>query len=600
MGNYRAICPAFLAALVFSAAAAGAREIHVAKSGNDQNAGTPQAPYLTINKAAQEALPGDTVVIHEGTFREWVKPARGGESDARRIVYRAAEKGKAVLKGSERITTWRRPTSNAEARESRVWKVVLPDTFFGDYNPFKLNVYGGWLNYGEWHHRGAVYLDGEALSERQSIDEVRSTPRTWFTASTEGKTLIWANFGSADPNTALTEINVRECVFFPEKTGLGFLTLDGLTVMHSAENWAPPGSHQKGAIGANWGKSWIIQNCEVSDAKCVGICLGHVPGIPYRNADIDSFGHHLVRGNVIRRCGESGINGQGGAVASVIEGNLIEDTNIGRQFGGWETAAVKFHAAVDVTIRNNCIRRVQGLRSGGAFGIWLDWEAQGARISGNLISDTEGPCVYLEVNHGPILVDNNVFLGGGILQQSEGGVFVHNLFQDCPIQFRTHDDRQTPYYKPHTMEVAGTKSVDARDDKWLNNVFLGKGLDTMPEAPGYAADFNVFLGAARKGRYDQHSVVDAADPRFSRRDSTAGTEITLTVPAALLQAGCPQITRDLVGRVPLVGQGIEFHDGKPITIDTDMFGNLRQPGGQVPGPFSSLKPGPNTIQVRRR
>ncbi|MGQ9574871.1 MAG: right-handed parallel beta-helix repeat-containing protein [Thermoguttaceae bacterium] len=600
MGIYHTVRYVLLAALVLTAAAANAREIHVARSGNDQNAGTADAPYLTINKAAQEALPGDTVVIHEGTYREWVKPARGGDSDARRITYRAAERGKAVLKGSERITTWYRPASNAEARESRLWKVVLPDTLFGDYNPFKLNVYGGWLNYGEWHHRGAVYLDGEALVERQSLDEVRATPRTWFTASLEGKTVIWANFGDADPNKALTEINVRQCVFFPEKTGLGFLTLDGLVVRHSAENWAPPGSHQKGAIGTNWGKAWIIQNCELTDAKCVGISLGHVPGIPYRNADIRAFGHHVVRHNVIRRCGESGINGQGGAVGSLIEGNLIEEINIGRQFGGWETAAVKFHAAVDVTIRNNVIRRVQGLRSGGAFGIWLDWEAQGARISGNLISDTEGPCVYLEVNHGPILVDNNVFLGGGILQQSEGGVFVHNLFFDCPIQFRTRDDRVTPFYKPHTTQVAGTKSIDARDDRWFNNLFFGKGLDPMPEAPGYKADFNVFLGGARKGRYDQHSVVDATDPRLSRRDSQAGTEITLTLPAAVFDADYPLITHEFIGKVPLVKQGIESPDGKPITIDTDLFGATRKAGRQVPGPFAGLKPGANTLRLLRR
>ena len=45
---------------------------HVAKTGSDQGKGTKQDPFLTINKAASVALAGDTVVVHEGVYREWV------------------------------------------------------------------------------------------------------------------------------------------------------------------------------------------------------------------------------------------------------------------------------------------------------------------------------------------------------------------------------------------------------------------------------------------------------------------------------------------------------------------------------------------------
>jgi len=67
-----------------------AREIHVAVKGSDSNDGSPAKPYRTISAAAQVAQPGDTVTVHEGTYREQVTPPRGGESDARRIVYQAA------------------------------------------------------------------------------------------------------------------------------------------------------------------------------------------------------------------------------------------------------------------------------------------------------------------------------------------------------------------------------------------------------------------------------------------------------------------------------------------------------------------------------
>ena len=55
-----------------------ASEIHVTKTGSDAASGGATQPYLTINKAASVAQPGDTVIVHAGTYREWVRPARGG------------------------------------------------------------------------------------------------------------------------------------------------------------------------------------------------------------------------------------------------------------------------------------------------------------------------------------------------------------------------------------------------------------------------------------------------------------------------------------------------------------------------------------------
>ena len=48
---------------------------HVSKSGNDKNVGSFEFPFKTINRAAEIALPGDTVTVHEGEYREWVDPS---------------------------------------------------------------------------------------------------------------------------------------------------------------------------------------------------------------------------------------------------------------------------------------------------------------------------------------------------------------------------------------------------------------------------------------------------------------------------------------------------------------------------------------------
>ncbi len=412
----------WIAAMVVTACNAPAGEIHVAKTGSDRNAGSLEAPFLTIDRAAAVAQPGDTVIVHAGTYREWVKPPRGGRDENSRIVYRAAAGDEVLVKGSEQVTSW-------VAQGDGVWMVELPNRFFGDYNPYALNISGGWLLYGQWLHRGDVYLDGEAFREQQSLEEVKQRDQTWCCRTAENTTTIWANFGKADPNSQLAEINVRESVFMPAETGLKYITVDGFHLLHSAENWQPPGlALQMGTIGPRMGKHWIIQNCTITNARCVGISLGHAPGVDY--ADIEAFGAHVIRNNVIRRCGEAGIAGQKGATRCLIAGNLIEDTNYRKEFGGWETAAIKFHESVDTVIRGNLIRRVC-YQKYGAFGIWMDWGNQGTRITGNIIYDTQAANVFLEMNHGAILVDNNVLVGHGVRGNSEGSVFAHNLFVDC-------------------------------------------------------------------------------------------------------------------------------------------------------------------------
>ena len=163
---------------------ASAREIHVAKSGSNANSGSSESPYLMIGKAAEVAQPGDTITVHGGTYREWVRPRRGGRDENSRITYRAAAGEDVVIKGSERITSW-------VDQGGGVWMAQLPPRFFGDYNPYALNLSGGWLHYGEWLHRGDVYLDGEAFYEKKTLAEVKRQPRTWCCRAAGDGVTIW-------------------------------------------------------------------------------------------------------------------------------------------------------------------------------------------------------------------------------------------------------------------------------------------------------------------------------------------------------------------------------------------------------------------------
>lgn len=562
-----------------------AREVHVSEAGRDSASGNHTRPYLTISKAASVAQPGDTIIVHAGTYREWVKPIHGGTDDSKRITYRTAPGEKVVIKGSERITSWTRQAGG-------VWKVELPNSFFGEYNPYALEVSGGWLNYGRWHHRGDVYLNGEAFYEKQTTQEVAEVKQTWHCQVDKDVTTIWANFGKANPNTELTEINVRESLFMPEITGLKYITVDGFHFMHAAANWAPPVLDlQTGAVGPRMGKHWIIENCTITNARCVGIILGHAPGVDY--SDINAYGDHIIRNNVIHRCGQAGIAGQKGATRSLICGNLIEDTNYRREFGGWETAAIKFHNSVDTVISGNLIRGVYRQEQG-AFGIWIDFGNQGIRINRNIIYNTEAATVFLEMNHGPILVDNNILIGQPIRSNSEATVFAHNLFVDCGYEYSPDNQRRSQYYRPHTTKVVGRKSGTAQDDKWFNNIFIRRGLDRVKTASGYASDYNVYLEGAKKSFFgDENSVVDPHITELSIKDHPLGTTITLSMNDAPFRVKGPRVNAELVGVFPTVGQTVEDRDGNPIEVNTDV--NAKEYALPVAGPLADLKRGVNTI-----
>jgi len=143
-----------------------AAEYHVSIDGKDKNDGSVSTPFLTISKAAYIAQPGDIITVHRGTYREWVKPPRGGESDSKRITYRAAPGEKVVIKGSEVVIGWKKV-------ENDNWTVTLPNSFFGDFNPFNDLISGDWFrNNGNKIHTGTVYQNGSWLIEAFKLEDV--------------------------------------------------------------------------------------------------------------------------------------------------------------------------------------------------------------------------------------------------------------------------------------------------------------------------------------------------------------------------------------------------------------------------------------------
>ncbi len=143
-----------------------AAEFHVATHGDDAHPGTRRKPLRTIQRAADLAQPGDTITVQAGTYRERINPPRGGISDSQRIVYQVAPGAQVEIKGSEIVKGWLKVQPD-------VWRVTLPNSFFGSFNPYTNVIRGDWFNgRGREHHTGAVYLNGDWLTEAITLDEV--------------------------------------------------------------------------------------------------------------------------------------------------------------------------------------------------------------------------------------------------------------------------------------------------------------------------------------------------------------------------------------------------------------------------------------------
>ncbi|MEI8375707.1 MAG: right-handed parallel beta-helix repeat-containing protein [Planctomycetota bacterium] len=627
--------------LTFLAHAASAAEFHVSVTGNDNNDGSSAKPYETISKAARIAQPGDAITVHEGTYRERVTPPRGGQSDAKRIVYQAAVGEKVVIKGSEVVRDWK------PDQRKGVWKLALPNSFFGAYNPYKDKIEGDWFMDDEGpHHTGEVYLNGKSLYETPLRERVynpqpanvrdrKGSTFTWYCESDEKNTYIYANFHDKNPNRELVEINVRDSCFYPDQPGRDYITIRGFRLCHAATQWAAPTAEQIGLIGTHWSKGWIIENNVISDSKCSGITLGkdrktghnvwskdpgkdgsiHYNEVIERALAIgwsrDKIGSHIVRNNTISDCEQTGICGSLGAVFSQITNNHIYNIWTKRQFGGAEMAGIKIHASLDVLIKNNRLHNT-------GRAMWMDWMAQGTRITGNLCYDNSTDDLYMEVDHGPYLVDNNLFLSKiSLFDMSEGGAYVHNLMTGKIVSFPERG-RFTPYHQAHSTALAGLKNISGGDNRFYNNILVshtgsdgaergsggedlriaGFGLwmyDTRPLPLQVGG--NVYCNGARPYAKEVNPVeLSKVDPKVQVSEQPDGVYLELTLDQAAQKAATRLVTTNLLGKAKIPGLAFENVDGSPLVIDTDYFGKLRDKAKPSAGPFEN--PGVSKLKIK--
>lgn len=665
-------------------------KIYVNIAAGKEGDGSKNRPYRHINEAAKVALPGDEVIVAPGIYREYVDPVITGLEDAR-IVYRSEEHLGAVITGAEEAKGWTK-------YQGTVWTIRVNNGIFGDYNPYTTFIYGDWYFAPKIRHTGAVYLNDRQLYEAESLEdcikgeiykpswEPQYSIYQWYTEQDGNETVIYANFQDKDPNKEKVEINVRRNCFMPSQNGVNYITLSGFNINKAATTWAPPAAFQDGMIGPNWSKGWIIEHCDISNSKCSGISLGkyydaendhyfthkHVKSPTQMERDAvclgqyhgwtkANVGSHIVRRCHIHHCEQTGIVGRMGCAFSIIEDNHIHHINNMQQLGGAEIAGIKFHAAIDVTIRRNHIHNC-------TMGIWLDWQAQGSRVSQNLFHNNTLPentpmamgammsqDLFVEVSHGPTLVDNNVMLSKSSVRIAcQGIAMVHNLILGALTGVGAGTDmvingvierRYTPYHIRHETEVAGFMTILHGDDRIYNNIFIQNWpieevevkedmgfmtidnkvvgtevFDPFPEYDEWIIPFdldgdpnmftmqdyhykklpvwingNAYLNGARPWNREKDNFVDNDNKVTIELVEVDGKySIKTNLYEILKEYKTGIISSDVLGKAFEPEQRFENPNGTAITFDKDYFGGHRGIN-TLPGPFVDAESSEKTL-----
>lgn len=332
-----------------------------------------------------------------------------------------------------------------------------------------------------------------------------------------------------------------------------------------------------------------------------------------------------------------------GAVYSVIENNHIHHINNMQELGGAEISGIKLHAAIDVVIRRNHIHDC-------TMGVWCDWEAQGTRITQNLLHHNERPAyctwavggmesqdIFVEVGHGPTLIDNNIMMSKVSLRFATQGVaLVHNLMLGTFTCVGGGTSwRYTPYHIRHRTEVAGFMTILHGDDRFYNNIFVQAHPVDAPAKQGDPgenervvgtwcfddypteqewldqfdldvarpdmgklekyhfghlpvwADGNAYFAGAKPWKKEKDCCVKSEKPYFMlvEREGQIFLDTDVAELIGAFRGGL--VDSDTLGRAFEPDQRFEAADGSTIVFDSDFYGNHR--GARVlPGPFATL------------
>lgn len=375
---------------------------------SDDNPGTQELPFKTINKPAQIVEPGDVVVVKPGIYREHIRLLRSGRED-KPILFINDPPHTAIVTGADVITGWERIEG-----EEPIFKVpwryrfvinVRPDGSLVEHHPddekHKL-----------WGRAELVLVDGDLCApaltledlrrawqeHKKAIKEGKPSPvlqpplpnlgkpfRGMFCADTNNQVLyLWLADGS-DPNSHTIEAGVRPSLFglspWENPEGLQFVHVRGFVFRHA------PTFPQRAGVWLH-GKGNLLEDCIIEGMAGGGVMV-----------------NGTMRNCQIRNCGHTG----GGAMGEgFLNENCLWEGNSWKPIDrGWDAGGFKIALSGPGVFRNCTFRR------NGGPGLWLDIDVHDVVISDCNFEENEHHGLFIEISRN-IVVVNCRFLNNGV------------------------------------------------------------------------------------------------------------------------------------------------------------------------------------------
>ena len=259
-----------------------------------------------------------------------------------------------------------------------------------------------------------------------------------------------------------------------------------------------------------------------------------------------------------------------------------------------------------------------------------------------------GDDIFIEVSHGPTLVDHNILLSDRAMKLPTQGVAVcHNLIAGSFTAVGRGVDngtltrpapRYTPYHLPHRTEIAGFMTILHGDMRFYNNIFVQKDprmdpeklqalmergewddgnltvgtcpYDGYPTYEEWARQFegycgmgspksdryynplpvwtggNVFLGGAKPCDKEKDFAEDARRPQLSLTEQDGHFVLKTDLYDFLPRPETHIVSSATLGRAFEPEQAYENPDGTSIVMDRDWDGVSRG-SAPLPGPFEN-------------
>jgi len=358
--------------------------------------------FRTINEAAKAVTPGDTVLIHGGTYRETVTVAASGTAQ-RPIRFMAALAANVIVTGADRLEEWRKEENTGA---DNVYSTAWPHRFI---TWSKAGTHPGDDYHALIGRAEQVFIDDYPL---QQVLRRELLGRGTFYVDVENKRLYVhasnnaGNIGKDPIWSPRVEAATRGVLW--ESKG-DYVHLRGIRFRYAA-------NQAQQAAAQFRGRGSVVEDCVFERTNSIGA----------------SF---LAPDIVARRCTFQD-NGQMGWSATRAHNLLVTECltrgNNTKGFNrNWEAGGDKIVLCRGVVIEKSRFVDNRGI------GIWFDIGNEANTVRNCLIADNEDAGIFYEISYG-LHAHDNVIVGNGLAGNAgawgaAGGIALSSS-PDCVIE----------------------------------------------------------------------------------------------------------------------------------------------------------------------